>query len=182
MVCHLKKSLYGLKQSPKCWNNALDSQLESMGFVQSVDDPCIYTSTSDKLEKPADQLKSDLGHRFQLKNMCKLKCYFLGVSVKQNSETVTTWIIQPANTEAVLQKFGMEHSKPANTPVAEGTKLVKATEESESIDASQYQSAVGSLLYLSGWTKPDIAFAVSNVARFFLSSDQRTLDCPQVYF
>ena len=29
-----------------------------------------------------------------------------------------------------------------------------------------YQSAVGSLLHVSGWTRPDIAFAVSNVARF----------------
>ena len=152
-----------------------------MGFVQSVSDPCIYTSTSDELfvlvvyvddillagkyEQKIAQLKSDLGCRFQLKDMGKLN-YFLGVSVKQNSKTGTTWISQPAYTEAVLQKFGMELSKPANTPVAAGTKLVKAAEESESIDTIRYQSAVGSLLYLSGWTRPDIAFAVSNVARF----------------
>ena len=181
LVCRLKKSLYGLKQSPRCWNDALDSQLKSMGFVQSVSDPCIYTSTLDELyilavyvddillagksEQKIAQLKSDLGRRFQLKDMGKLN-YFLGVSVKQNSKTGTTWIGQPACTEAVLQKFGMELSKPANTPVAAGTKLVKAAEESESIDTIRYQSAVGSLLYLSGWTRPDIAFAVSNVARF----------------
>ena len=28
MVCYLKRSIYGLKQSPRCWNHALDSQLE----------------------------------------------------------------------------------------------------------------------------------------------------------
>ena len=60
----------------------------------------------------------------------------------------------------------MGECRPVNTPVAAGTKLLKATEQSEGVDATLYQSAVGSLLYLSGWTRPDIAFAVSQVARF----------------
>jgi len=50
--------------------------------------------------------------------------------------------------------------------MATGTKLPKATEDSELFDATLYQSAVGMLLYLSGWTRPDITFAVSNVATF----------------
>ena len=32
LVCKLKHSLYGLKQSPRCWNYVLDSHLKSMGF------------------------------------------------------------------------------------------------------------------------------------------------------
>ena len=42
LVCKLKKSIYGLKQSPRCWNVALDSQLSEIGFSQSKNDPCIY--------------------------------------------------------------------------------------------------------------------------------------------
>ena len=42
LLCRLKKSIYGLKQSPRCWNIALDSHLKEMGFSQSQDDPCIY--------------------------------------------------------------------------------------------------------------------------------------------
>ena len=30
----------------------------------------------------------------------------------------------------------------------------------------EYQSAVGLLLYLSGWTRPDVSFAVNNVSKF----------------
>ena len=42
LVCKLKKSINDLKQSPKCWNTALDCHLKQMGFVQSASDPCIY--------------------------------------------------------------------------------------------------------------------------------------------
>ena len=46
LVCKLKKSIYGLKQSPHCWNVALDTQLKKMGFTQSENDPCIYYRNS----------------------------------------------------------------------------------------------------------------------------------------
>ncbi len=39
-------------------------------------------------------------------------------------------------------------------------------EGDECIDQKEYQAAVGGLLYLSTKTRPDISFAVGNVARF----------------
>lgn len=44
--------------------------------------------------------------------------------------------------------------------------LLKATEEDECVDQRLYQSAVGSVLYLSTATTPDITYAVSNVAKY----------------
>ena len=49
LVCRLKKSIYGLKQSPRCWNSALDSQLKKMGFVQADSDPCIYRASAGEM-------------------------------------------------------------------------------------------------------------------------------------
>ena len=46
LVCKLNQSLYGLKQLPRCWNEALNSQLKKMHFKQLENDPCIYTLTS----------------------------------------------------------------------------------------------------------------------------------------
>ena len=41
-VCHLQKSLYGLKQSPRCWYEQLSPQLDSTGFKHSRADPCVF--------------------------------------------------------------------------------------------------------------------------------------------
>ena len=41
-VCKLKKSLYGLKQSSRCWNVTLDCHLKDMGFYPCVSNPSIY--------------------------------------------------------------------------------------------------------------------------------------------
>ena len=45
LVCGLKRSIYGWKQSSRCWNVVLDKRLKKMGFVQTDSDPCIYVST-----------------------------------------------------------------------------------------------------------------------------------------
>jgi hypothetical protein len=42
------------------------------------------------------------------------------------------------------------------TPVNVSLKLVKGTEDSKPMNKEKYQSAVGSLLYLSSATRPDI--------------------------
>ncbi len=47
MVCKLKKSLYGLKQSPRCWNKAFHDYMEQIGFKQSAADPCVYIVYND---------------------------------------------------------------------------------------------------------------------------------------
>ena len=44
-VCKLKKSLYGLKQSARCWNETLDSFLMKNGYRKSNADSCIYVKS-----------------------------------------------------------------------------------------------------------------------------------------
>ena len=49
LVCKLKKSVYGLKQSPWCWNRAFSEYLESIGFEQSAADPCVYIRSTEPI-------------------------------------------------------------------------------------------------------------------------------------
>ena len=60
----------------------------------------------------------------------------------------------------------MEEAKPVSTPDDVNNKLLAASDDSKLVDQRLYQSTVGSLLYLSCWTRPDRTFAVSSVAQF----------------
>ena len=181
LVCKLKESIYGLKQSPRCWNTILDDQLKDMGFVQSASDSCVYKDSggemfligvyvddiilAGKSDKSIKEVKRALDAKFDIKDMGKLH-YFLGIKFLQDEKTGNVWIGQPAYVESILKKFGMENSKPVSTPIDSSTKLTKTTDDKQSVDQQLYQSAIGSLLYLSGGTRPDITFSVSNLAKF----------------
>ena len=44
VVLKLQKSLYGHKQSPRCWNNKFNSALINLGFKRSAHDYCLFVS------------------------------------------------------------------------------------------------------------------------------------------
>ena len=81
-----------------------------------------------------------------------------------------------------MQKFSMEKAKSVSMPVDTGTKLVKTTGETDGVDRTFYQSAVGSLLYLSIGTRPDIIYAVSNVTKLLVSVLSLSTTCLQQLF
>ena len=68
--------------------------------------------------------------------------------------------------EKLLEKQKMNDTKPVGTSVDSGNHLLKATEDEEAVDQQMYQSLIGSLMYLSVCTRPDIAYAVSTLAKF----------------
>ena len=180
LVCRLKKAIYGLKQASRCWNATLHDGLCDIGFTQSTNDPCVYTSVGPKglviiavhvddliiageTEQSVQSIKSSIGDRYTVKDLGKLE-YVLAISVNQHADGI--WIGQPGYTKKVLERFNMMDCKPVSTPADSSTKLMKAGEDDELCDRELYQSEVGSLLYLSVWTRPDIAFAVGNAAKF----------------
>ena len=41
-VCKLNRFIYGSNQASRAWNIRFDIAIKSYGFVQNVDDPCVY--------------------------------------------------------------------------------------------------------------------------------------------
>ena len=95
MVCLLHRSLYGLNQSPRCWNKELSCHLVKSGFQQSIADPCVFfqwkngklnvvsTYVNDlilvvDLMEDLQKTKAELSARFKMKDLGQLR-YCLGI-------------------------------------------------------------------------------------------------------
>ncbi|MBY3556105.1 hypothetical protein HGI15_22490, partial [Modestobacter lapidis] len=45
-VCKLQRSIYGLKQASRSWNIRFNEAIKSFGFLQNMDEPCVYKKVS----------------------------------------------------------------------------------------------------------------------------------------
>lgn len=66
----------------------------------------------------------------------------------------------------MLEKYGLQDSKPVSTPADPNVRLRKDDGVSKAVNPVLYQSMVGSLLYAGIATRPDISHAVGAVSKF----------------
>ena len=88
---------------------------------------------------------------------------FLGINIESDSDKI--FLHQTNFAKSLLEKFGFENCKPIATPSDVSSKQSSPDEEKFD-DIEKYQSAVGALLYMSTRTRPDLSYAVNNVAKF----------------
>ncbi|POM67806.1 LOW QUALITY PROTEIN: Integrase catalytic core protein [Phytophthora palmivora] len=174
----LLKSLYGLKQSGKLWNDEIHNYLLELGFIRSKLDPCLYFRRSDGkltvLGLYVDDVvvSAQLRHRLdnedarqQIKDMGEAKkC--LGICIEQTDSGI--YLQQTANIDQLLAKLGMENCRPVTTPM-ESTRALQATDSKPFFSTDVMRETIGSLLWLSTCTRPDITMAVNYLARFVSS-------------
>lgn len=181
MVWRLKKAIYGLKQSGRCWNEKLHDVLTTLGLTQSKSDPCIYSLKNktgqilivavyvDDLliftnqKGLRENLKKNLQKQFEMKDLGTAKrC--IGMNISRNTEERKLWIDQKDYVEAILKKHQMMDCKAVDTPLESGLDFSESN-NNENIDVP-YQETIGSLLYLSQISRPDIAYAISLLSRY----------------
>ncbi|KAG8486026.1 hypothetical protein CXB51_019376 [Gossypium anomalum] len=105
--------------------------------------------------------KSKMTQEFEMTDLSLMK-FFLGLEVRQ--EEIGIFVTQEAYAKEILKKYKMAYCKLVSTPMEPGVKLSKF-DRGERVDASKYQSLVGSLRYLT-CTRPDLSLSVGIVSRF----------------
>jgi hypothetical protein len=127
LVCKLKRSLYGLKQSPRQWYKRFDSFMLAHGFKRSQYDSCVYIKfvngspiylllyvddmlIAAKSMKEITTLKAQLSSEFEIKNLGPAK-KILGMEIKRDRKSSLLFLSQEKYIEKVLHRFNMHDDK-----------------------------------------------------------------------
>jgi len=139
-VCFLKKSLYGLKQSPQQWYKKFESFMVSINFSSSNYDICVYFKklssgefiylllyVDDMLIAASNmeeivRLKEQLGSAFEMKDLRATK-RILGMEISRDRPNRKLFLSQKEFVGKVIRHFSMEKAKIASTPLATHFKL-----------------------------------------------------------
>ena len=150
--------------------NAFHAFMIKNGFRRSKADPCIHIKNK-KSGIPIVAIWVDDGFiagssflellRSEFKITERPLDSFMGIQVRERENGY--FVSQRAYVEKILQRFCMSDCNPVKTPAE---KIHENKIDKSSLDKSiPYRSAVGSHMYLACATRPDIAYAVSKVAR-----------------
>ncbi|RVW46520.1 Retrovirus-related Pol polyprotein from transposon RE1 [Vitis vinifera] len=186
-VCKLKKSLYGLKQSPRAWFDRFAKVIKNQGYQQGQSDHTMFFKQSndgrmtilivyvDDIILTGDdtgeveRLKKVLATEFEVKDLGQMR-YFLGMEVARSRKGIS--ISQRKYVLDLLTETGMLGCKPSDTPIKARNRMES---DGKPVDREKYQRLVGRLIYLSH-TRPDIAFAVSVVSQYMHSPKESHLE------
>lgn len=175
-VFKLRKSLYGLKQSARVWNQTLHDALTKNGCRQNETDRCLYVkklngkviyvlihvddllvATNDR--EFMDVLMNQVGKCFELKNLGEVR-HYLGIDIKR--ENGKFLISQGSYIDSIIEEAKLADAKISKFPLDTGYykqegKILPSNDE--------YRKLIGMLLYLTTHTRPDIAASVSILSK-----------------
>ncbi|KAL0458572.1 UNVERIFIED_CONTAM: hypothetical protein Slati_0484400 [Sesamum latifolium] len=126
-VCHLQRSIYGLKQASRSWNTRFDEVIRGYDFIKNEHDPCVYKKISgssvpylvlyvddilliENDVKMLGDIKAWLSTQFSMKDMGETS-YILGIKIYRDRSRRMLGLAQSSYIVKVLKRFKMENSK-----------------------------------------------------------------------
>eukprot|EP00978_Attheya_sp_CCMP212_P011088 scaffold27118_cov29-Attheya_sp.AAC.2 len=144
MCLKLKRSLYGLPVAPLLWFKTLFKAFGELGFIPCTHDPCLL-------------LKKGI--------LVVVYCDDCGIKFEKDKDNGTITLTQKGLIDKTLAAADMTDCNPNYIPASTNA-LGLAPDGTPMTETWNYRSIVGMLQYLAGNTRPDISYAVSQVARF----------------
>ncbi|CAI7844100.1 unnamed protein product [Closterium sp. NIES-53] len=198
-VCKLKKSLYGIKQAPRLWQQHLNKKLTEVGFRKPPHDPgmyrlddkgsyallvayvddILYVSSS---TSPGDRIEADLKKSLDLTISTKVT-QFLGLNVSRTSSAIHLTASKYA--ESLTKRFNISTDFVATPYRSTLTVHVPNLKNLSAAGLQQYQQQLGCLLFAAVTCRPDLACVASHLAQFLhCPKEEHSLDlqCALRYF
>ncbi|KAE8239630.1 hypothetical protein A4X06_0g8158, partial [Tilletia controversa] len=184
-VCKLRRSLYGLKQSGREWFSVVATWLKAQGFWPTQSEPCVFTKrdrygnaiiivlyVDDVLiacqnQSTIDSIRDSFSQRFRMTDNGPLS-QVLGLKVDINHGAGTATISQQAYIDSIIRRFGMDEANAVDSPMTAALQgLGRRTDgQATAAEICTFASLIGCEMWAAQGTRPDIAYAVSRLARF----------------
>ena len=165
-VCKLQRSIYGLKQASRSWNQRFDQVIKSFGFVQNQQEFCVYKKASGSsvvflvvyvddillMGKNVDlmnSVKAYLSNQFSMKDLGEA-AYILGIKIYRDRSRNLIALSQSTYIDKILKRFKMETTKRGFTPMMKNCNLSMTQcpitdDDREKMSYIPYASAIGSI-------------------------------------
>ncbi|CAI7892978.1 unnamed protein product [Closterium sp. NIES-53] len=190
-VCKLKKSLYGIKQAPRLWQQHLNRKLTEVGFRQLPHDPrtyrlddkgsyallmayvddILYVNSSTSL---GDRIEADLKKSLDLTISTKVT-QFLGLNVSRTSSAIHLTASKYA--ESLAKRFNISTDFVATPYPSTPTGHVPDLKILSAAGLQLYQQQLGCLLFAADTCRPDLAYIASHLAQFLrCPKEEHSLD------
>eukprot|EP00439_Symbiodinium_sp_Y106_P016692 s1580_g2.t1 len=188
----LNKAMYGLKQSPRLWQEHYASVMKSLGFRRYKSDPNLYCHSSKQLyvlayvgdlliavdSEKAQEFIEALNKEFLVKVTANLdagtEASFLGRRLRHNGDSIDVFMPQTY----VDELLALHSMKDSNCVSTTGTASLKRLDDSDQAldktEHAKYRTAVGKLLWMA-FARPDCSFAVKELSRDVKGPTQESL-------
>lgn len=181
-VCRLLRPIYGLKQSPRCWNKKLSQALGRCGFEIHFRRPdvCLYVRREAEnfvailvyvddalVGYNCDQLGTSviqqLMEEFKMRDL-GFPSVFVGLHITKVAAGFV--LSQSGFAEEILSFAGMSDCKAVSTPMDTNQKLHRREpDEPHCRDFHLFRQLIGALLWYLN-SRPDLCFAVATLCKF----------------
>jgi hypothetical protein len=179
----LKKNLYGQKQAGRVWVKHLQQGLRNLGFTPSAIDECVWyrddviftfyvddgiawSPNKESVDKFIEDFRNVqlAGAKYDIEDMGDITDY-LGINFSQLPGS-KIHLSQPHLIDDIIKEVGVLQIKPRSTPALSTSILHRDLDGEEFTYQFDYRSIIGKLNFLEKGTRPDIAYAVHQLARF----------------
>jgi len=159
LILQLDKYIYGLKQAPLKFQLHLKSTLQQLGYIQCINDECIYTKKKDNdisilsthvddilqastSKELTDELHQHLISIYKSITFHERADSYLGMTIKQTSDNSTIQLSQSGYLKAMMEKYDsiMNEHRPFKMPTtpASNNLFDPIVDESEPLWWSQH--------------------------------------------
>lgn len=182
LVCRLMRSLYGLKQLERLWNQNVIAFYRRIGFRQLNSDPSILIQQSgnetsivsvyiddffivSNTMTTLGAMKASLFSEYDVKDLGEVKT-IIGWQITRDLTRQTMKIDQSAFIRDLVIEEGLDDFNTNVVPMKAGSSIHMSDADAyEEEDLYTFQRLIGKLMYLACGTRPDIAFAVGQLSR-----------------